>query len=109
MTEARAVSVYATAASLEDAERLADALVEERLVACVNILPGMRSVYRWEGRLEHDDEVVLLAKTRRELAEAVCERVAALHTYDVPCCVVLPLVAGWPAYLDWIDEQTREP
>ena len=100
------VSVYMTAASANEAAHLAQALVGERLAACVNILPGLRSVYRWQGKIEQADEVALIAKTRRDLADKLTARVKALHSYDCPCIVVWPIVSGLPAYLDWIEAQT---
>lgn len=101
------VSVYMTAGSMEDGRSLAHVLVTERLAACVNILPGAVSVYAWETEVRHDDEVVLFAKTRRALVESLSARVHAVHSYDVPAILVLPLVGGSPAYLAWLDEQTR--
>lgn len=100
------VFVYMTAGSLEEAERIGRALVEERLAACVNILPGMVSVYRWQGAVERAEEVVLIAKTRRSGFDALAERVRALHSYDVPCIVELPLGRGDAPYLDWIAAET---
>jgi periplasmic divalent cation tolerance protein len=105
--EQAGVSVYVTVPDLESAESMARALVEEGLAACVNVLPGVRSIYRWEGELQSDDEVVLLAKTRAALGRRVCERVAELHSYKVPCAVVLPWVDAMPGYSRWVSEQTR--
>ncbi|NYZ11277.1 divalent-cation tolerance protein CutA [Azospirillum sp. RWY-5-1] len=98
--------VYMTAGTREEAERIGRALVEERLAACVNILPGMLSVYRWKGAVEQAEEVVLLAKTRRSNFTALAERVRALHSYEVPCIVELPLGQGDAPYLDWIAAET---
>jgi periplasmic divalent cation tolerance protein len=100
------VSVYMTASSAEEAEKIAAALVEERLAACVNILGGIRSVYRWQGEVQRDDEVALVAKTRAALFDALAARVRALHSYDVPCIVAWPIEAGNPAYLAWIGAET---
>lgn len=102
------VSVYATAPDRETAGRLAAALLEERLVACVNVVPGVVSHYRWEGALQQDDEVLLFCKTRTELGQRVCRRLAELHPYEVPCAVVLPLDAGLPAYLEWVRGETTD-
>jgi len=104
-----AVFVYCTTASPEQAERIGRALVEERLAACVNILPGMRSIYHWQGAIETATEAVLIAKTRADLAEALLARIEALHTYEVPCAVVLPIVGGLPEFLAWIDSETASP
>jgi periplasmic divalent cation tolerance protein len=99
--------VYMTAASKEEAVKIGKALVSERLAACVNIIDKMRSIYWWEGEVQEDQEVVLIAKTRESLVNAVVEKVTALHSYSVPCVVALPIVAGNPAYLDWIAEETE--
>jgi periplasmic divalent cation tolerance protein len=101
------VSVYMTAGSLEEGTALGRVLVTERLAACVNVLPGAVSIYAWEGELHEDDEVVLLAKTRRSLVEPLSARVATVHGYDLPAILVLPIVGGSPAYLTWLAEQTR--
>ncbi len=101
------VTVFATCGGREEADRIARTLVEERLAACVNVLPGVTSVYRWEGALQEDEEVVLLAKTREALADAVRARIEALHAYDLPCVVVLPHGASGSArYRAWVEEQT---
>jgi periplasmic divalent cation tolerance protein len=99
--------VYITAGSPEEAERIGAALVEERLVACVNVLDGMRSIYRWRGRIERAEETVLIAKTRRSLVPAIVERVRSLHSYDCPFMVSLPILDGDPSFLAWIEHETR--
>lgn len=104
-----AVLVYMTAASLSEAETIGRTLVEERLAACVNMVPGMRSIYRWQGTIESATEIVLIAKTRQDLAPALLTRVKALHSYDVPCAVVLPIIDGLPDFLRWIDAETLPP
>ncbi|MFC7332170.1 divalent-cation tolerance protein CutA [Rhodocista pekingensis] len=96
------VFVYMTAGSPEEADRLGRTLVEERLAACVNILPEMRSVYRWQGAVETAAEVVLIAKTRADRFEALAARVRTLHSYATPCIVELPLGRGDAPYLDWL-------
>jgi periplasmic divalent cation tolerance protein len=101
------VSVYMTAGSLEDALALARALVEEGLAACVNVLPEAVSVYRWQGTVQTEAEVVLLAKTRAALFADLAARVRQLHEYDVPCIVALPLADGDDGYLSWLAAQTR--
>jgi len=98
--------VYVTAASAEEAERLGRGAVQSRLAACANILPGMRSIYRWEGAIESAAETVLIFKTRRSLVDALTRFVRERHSYDCPCVVALPIEGGNPAYLDWISEQT---
>ena len=101
------VSVYMTASSAEEAETIAAALVGERLAACVNILGAIRSVYRWNGAVQNDAELALVAKTRAALFDALAARVKALHSYEVPCIVAWPIEAGDSAYLAWIGAETR--
>lgn len=102
--------IYVTAANPEQAKAIGEALVAERLAACANILTPMASIYRWQGKIQHDTEAVLIAKTRAELVEQVIARVRALHTYTVPCIVSLAIEAGNPDFLQWIaDETTPAP
>ena len=82
-------------------------LVEERLAACASVLPGLRSVYRWQGAIERADEVLLLIKTTRERIEPLTARVASLHPYELPEVVAVEVAGGLAAYLDWVEEQTR--
>ena len=91
----------------KDAPGLARALVEERLVACANLLPGLRSVYWWKGKIEDEPEVLCIMKTRSALFEALRTRVRELHSYQVPEIIALPILAGSEPYLDWIAENTR--
>lgn len=86
---------------------LAARLVEERLAACVNLVPGVRSVFRWEGRLEDISEVMLLAKTVERSVDALRARVVELHPYDVPEVLVFPVALGHGPYLDWVREEVR--
>ncbi|AGA89051.1 uncharacterized protein involved in tolerance to divalent cations [Thioflavicoccus mobilis 8321] len=95
-----------TCPDAETADRLASALVEERLAACVNILPGITSVYHWRGQVERDDEVLLLIKTVAARFAALSERLVALHPYEVPEVIATPITAGLPAYLDWMSACT---
>jgi periplasmic divalent cation tolerance protein len=99
--------VYVTCPDTETARTIASALVEYRLAACVNIVPGLESVYRWQGKIEIDTEVLLLIKTQAERVAAVQTQVEELHPDDVPEVVAVPIVDGSKAYLDWLDEQTR--
>ncbi len=94
--------VLMTAPDQEVAERIARTLVEERLAACVNLVPGVRSIYRWQGAVEDDAEILLLAKTGRARCAALAARVQALHPYELPEIVVLPVHGGSQRYLDWI-------
>ena len=83
-------------------------LVEDRLAACVNLLPVMDSVFRWEGQVEHDTERQVIVKTSRDRVVALWERIREIHPYEVPEFVVLPIVDGSEAYLKWIGESTQE-
>lgn len=98
--------VYVTASSESEARTLANALVSEGLAACVNRVGPIQSSYLWQGELHDDSEYLLIAKTRRSLVEALGRRVKALHSYDLPEVIALPIVAGLPAYLDWIGSST---
>ena len=89
------------------AQRIAEALVEERLAACVSMVPGLRSVYRWQGAIERADEVLLLVKTTREQVESLTARVAQLHPYELPELLSVEVAGGAAAYLHWVDAQTR--
>jgi periplasmic divalent cation tolerance protein len=103
----RTVFVYTTWPALVEAERAGRAIVERRLAACVNILPGMVSHYWWEGRLERGEEVVMIFKTRAALAEAVRAAVKDVHPYVTPAITVLPVEGGDAAYLGWIMAETE--
>ena len=107
MNAERAVFVYTTYPSLVEAERIGKAVLERRLAACVNILPGMISHYLWQGAIERGEEVVMIFKTRASLAEAVRAAVKASHSYTVPAIVVLPVEGGEPGYLDWLMQETE--
>jgi periplasmic divalent cation tolerance protein len=97
-----AVVVLVTCPSQQVGETLGNVLVRERLAACVNVVPGLISIYRWEGKLCRDAEVLLLIKTRRMRLPAVIRRVKALHPYSVPEVIALPLVGGSASYLSWV-------
>jgi periplasmic divalent cation tolerance protein len=103
----RAVIVYTTYPSLVEAEQAGRALVERRLCACVNILPGMISHYWWEGKIDRGEEVVMFIKTRALLAEAVGRAVKEMHSYTTPAILVLPLETVDPAYHAWIMAETK--
>jgi periplasmic divalent cation tolerance protein len=94
--------VLMTAPDREVAQRIARTLVEERLAACVNLVPGVLSIYRWKGVVEEDAEILLLAKTGRTRCAALAARVQALHPYELPEIVVLSVDGGSQPYLDWI-------
>ena len=102
------VVVLTTVPDRETGERLAATLVEERRVACGNLLDGVTSIYRWKGAVERGSELLLLLKTRRVLVPALFERVAQLHPYEVPELVALPVEAVANAYSRWVGEETTE-
>jgi periplasmic divalent cation tolerance protein len=100
------VLVYATFPTTAAAELAGGRLVEEGLAACVNIIPGMVSIYRWEGRRHRDEEVVMLVKTRAALAQQVIAAGARDHPHDNPAFLVLPVEGGAPAFMSWVEAQT---
>ncbi|MBG0789632.1 MAG: divalent-cation tolerance protein CutA [Desulfovibrionaceae bacterium] len=99
--------VYMTCADMREAEDIAAVLVTRRLAACANILPGMRSVYWWRGKVERAEEVVLIAKTRDSLVEELTGAVKAMHGYEVPCVAALPITGGNPDFLGWVQSETQ--
>ena len=100
--------VFTTFAGEEDAARVVRALLEERLIACGNLLPGARSLYRWKGALEDQREVVVLMKTRKQDWVALISRLHELHPYETPECVAVRIAAGAPKYMAWL-EAALEP
>jgi periplasmic divalent cation tolerance protein len=105
MTDVRVVLV--TAPPGDPAAVLARRLVDERLAACVNVVPGIRSVYRWQGQVCDDAEDLLVIKTAADRLDALVARVREIHPYEVPEVLVLPVEAGAAAYLDWVRAETR--
>ena len=98
------ISVYAIFADRDEAERIGRAMVEERLAACINILGPIRSIYRWQGAVETADEVAAIFKTSDANADALITRIAALHSYDVPCIATWPIDKILASYADWVEE-----
>lgn len=94
--------VLSTAGSLEEARKIAHALVERRLAACVNIAPQIESVYHWQGKLESSQELLLIVKTTAERVSKVFEAIQSLHSYELPECIALEITAGSEGYLNWI-------
>ena len=105
MTDKRIV--LTTAGSQQEAQKIAEALVEQRLAACVNIISGMHSVYHWQGKVEQADEWLLLIKTTESASAPVRDAITKLHSYEVPECIVLSIEDGTPAYLDWIGDSVK--
>jgi len=103
-----AIVVYITAPSEEEAAKLALALVEERLAACVNIVRSIRSIYRWQGNIEDDAEVLMIVKTQKHNYPTLEKRVREMHSYSVPEIIALPIMEGSADYLKWLEESTEQ-
>lgn len=99
------IVVYVTVGSSDEADRLARALVEERLAACVNRIKAVQSIYRWQGRVEQSEEELLIIKTKKELFDRLKTRVQELHSYSVPEIIALPILEGNESYLKWLGQQ----
>jgi periplasmic divalent cation tolerance protein len=95
-----------TCPDADTAQRIARALVEQRLAACVNIVPGLRSIYRWKDAIEDEPECLLLVKTRESRVDALAESIRSLHPYELPEVIAVPVVAGLASYLDWVRANT---
>ena len=102
-----ALLVFTTLPSADKAAELAKVLVEERLAACANLLPAIRSIYRWQGKLKDENEVLVLLKTRAEHLERLKLRILELHPYEVPEVLAVPVEAGYQPYLDWLAGETK--
>lgn len=98
------LSIYAVFANSEEADRIGRTIIEERLAACINILPPMRSIYRWKGEIQTADEVAAIFKTHHWRSDALIERVGELHSYDVPCIVAWPIEKIVGSYADWVED-----
>ena len=101
------IVVLSTCASAEQAEGISRTLVEKRLAACVNVLAGARSIYRWQGAIEEASECLLIIKSRSDLAAELRAEIERLHSYEVPEVLVLPVVGGSAGYLGWMDRELR--
>ena len=100
-------AIYSTMGNTEDAKKIAHSLVEEKLVACVNILPKIKSIYRWQGKIEEDSECVLIAKTTDKNVDKTIERIKELHHYDLPDIIVLPIIGGLNEYINYVKDETK--
>ncbi len=99
--------IYMTAGSQEEARNVGKALVESKLAACVNIIDGMNSMYMWEGELQDDREVVLIAKTAENRVQDLIAKVKSVHSYDCPCILSIPVEGGNPDFVDWISNEVK--
>ena len=98
-----------TASSADEAAAVARKLVDAQLVACCNIVPEIRSIYRWQGQVHDEAEAMMVAKTRADLLPEIMRAVKSVHSYDVPEIVATPIVGGLDAYLSWVDENVKSP
>ena len=102
------IVVLSTCADEEEATRIARLLVDEKLAACVNVVPGVRSFYRWKGAVDSSQEFLLVIKSQRGLFDSLREAIEKAHSYEVPEVVALPIVDGAPNYLNWLESNLRE-
>ena len=105
-TEPDTIVIYITVPNADEAKSLAQTLVREKLVACVNIVSGIQSVYSWEGSIQTENELLLICKSRTERFEALKNRVQSLHSYDVPEIISIPILNGSEPYLNWVRENS---
>jgi periplasmic divalent cation tolerance protein len=101
------VVIFSTAGSLEEARKIGQTLVEEGLVACCNIVQSIESIFRWQGKLQNEREVLMIFKARDDSFDMVEKRIKELHSYEVPEVIAVPITQGSKNYLDWVIEETR--
>ena len=101
------IIVLVTASSKKEGQKLASCLLQEKLAACVNVIDGVNSLFRWQGKIDKAKEALLIIKTRKTLFNKLLKKVKSLHSYEVPEIIALPIIAGNKKYLDWIDDSTR--
>ncbi len=107
MASDKPIVVFVTAGSHDEAQRIADGLIEGRLAACVSVVPEIFSRYRWGGKMEESSEVMLIVKSRSGLLDDIITVVKQRHSYDVPEIIALPVLGGNPDYLEWLDHETH--
>jgi periplasmic divalent cation tolerance protein len=107
MSSSQHSTCFTTVSNDDDARRLARAIVESRLAACVNLIPGVRSIYEWQSVIHEDQEIILMIKTRRDAVAQLIEFIKKNHPYELPELIELPIDGGNPAYLNWIDDIVR--
>ena len=99
--------VFVTASNSKEAKKIADGVIKEHLVACVNIVEKIKSIYRWQGKIEKSTELLLIMKTKISLSKKLIKKIKAIHSYTVPEIIFLPIIAGNPDYLKWIEKETK--
>ncbi|MCP4727854.1 MAG: divalent-cation tolerance protein CutA [bacterium] len=97
------IVIFVTASSQNEAYNLGKKLIEDRLAACCNIIPGIQSIYWWDGKVTEDPEILLMIKTKKEAEQKVLETIKSMHSYDLPEMISFPIQGGYPEYFDWID------
>lgn len=102
------IVVFVTAKDLSEAKRISQKLLEEKLIACANIVEGVKSFFWWQGKIDNAEEVLLILKTQENLFKKIVKTVKSVHSYEVPEVIALPIVDGNPDYLRWIDESLRQ-
>lgn len=102
----KTIVIFITASSRDEAKKIGQLLVEESLIACCNIVQSIESIFKWQGRLLHEEEALMICKTREDLFNAVEKRVRQLHSYEVPEIIALPIIQGAKSYLDWVAKET---
>ena len=100
------IVVLITAGSIEEGERIAGSLIDSHLVACVNVVPSVKSIFFWEGKTDQQSEVLLIAKSRKALLNQIIEHVKKIHSYSVPEVIAIPVIGGSEDYLTWVEETT---
>ena len=101
------IIIYVTTGSINEAKKIGRVLVEEKLVACSNIISPIRSIYSWQGKICEDKEALMIMKTKKKLFKKIVERVEILHSYDVPEIIAMPILEGSSKYLSWLNEETK--
>lgn len=102
----KAILIYMTCPTGDEAEKIAAHLLDKGLIACANIMAPHRAIYKWQGKVERGEETAMILKTRENLFEQVRAEICALHSYECPCIVAAPLIAGHEPFLQWVAEQT---
>ncbi|MTK63803.1 MAG: divalent-cation tolerance protein CutA [Methanobacterium sp.] len=101
-------SIYVTTSDISESRKIARVLVQERLVACVNIVPAIESIYRWNGEIEEDSESLIFIKTRSDMVKNVIKKVEEIHSYDTPCILELSIERGSKKYFKWLDKEVDQ-